>query len=92
MNARFLAAPEHERAWPLYLRAIPLLYTDDWSRVGHPWTVAPTREEAIEWINDHREGIEMVRAAAARAFPDLGRGCANERLRAMCGSLHEFRD
>lgn len=70
MRAEVEAIPEEDRAWPVYLRAIRLLDGEAWARADHDWLVAPTRDEAAAWLDEHAEGIAMVRDAAAK--PALG--------------------
>ncbi len=83
LNAQIRAVPESDRAWPVYLKAVPLIDSGALSRGSNAWFVAPTRDEAMAWVEEHREGVETIRAAAAmpalgyvlstRADPDLQR-------------------
>lgn len=67
LNAEIDAIPKSERAWPVYLEAIRLLRDDtDWQRQNWVWAVAPTRDEAFEWVEARREGVEAIRDAASK--------------------------
>jgi len=72
LRAEVDAIPEEDRAWPVYLEAIRALRANGYDQKHDQgaWRVAETREEAMAWVERHREGIALIREAASR--PALG--------------------
>lgn len=71
VNAPIAALAEAERAWPGYLAALRSteVLAAPYNSDGL-WNFARTMDDAVVWVEAHREAIDQIRAAAAK--PGLG--------------------